>query len=152
MLPLARRSPLPLQDCHMAHAVTLLGDKWTLLILRAALFGVRRFDDFQAELNAPRTILSGRLKTLVANGLLTKETYKVSGKRPRPEYVLTEAGAALRPVMMALTQWSDDWLCTDTPPPLAFRHASKRQRVKAAFVDEDGREVAPADMRIALRC
>ena len=69
-IPLVRRSPVPPDTCNLAKAIDLIGDRWTLLILRAALYGVRRFDDFQSELGCPRTVLSGRLKKLVDAGLL----------------------------------------------------------------------------------
>jgi DNA-binding HxlR family transcriptional regulator len=65
-IPLARRSPVQPDACNLAKAIDVVGDRWILLILRAALYGVRRFDDFQAELACPRTVLSGRLKKLDA--------------------------------------------------------------------------------------
>ncbi len=151
MTPLAHRSPVSLNTCHLAKAIEAIGDRWTLLILRSALFGVRRFDDFQSELGIPRTVLSGRLKKLVDSSVMTKQAYKETGKRPRPEYVLSEAGEALRPVLIALTQWGDSWVSDGASPPLSFTHAGNRQRVRAAFVDEAGNETAPTQMRISLR-
>ena len=151
MIPRAQKSPVPLDICHLAKAIEAIGDRWTLLILRGALFGVRRFDDFQKELGIPRTVLSGRLAKLVENGVLTKNTYKEDGKRARPEYVLSDAGEALRPVFMALTQWGDDWASDGAPPPISFTHAKSRQKVRPAFVDENGRETAMKDTRVSLR-
>lgn len=151
MIPRAQKSPVPLDICHLAKAIEAIGDRWTLLILRGALFGVRRFDDFQKELGIPRTVLSGRLAKLVENGVLTKNTYKEDGKRARPEYVLSDAGEALRPVFMALTQWGDDWASDGAPPPISFTHAKSRQKVRPAFVDENGRETAMEDTRVSLR-
>lgn len=129
----------------------MVGDRWTLLILRSALFGVRRFDDFQKELSIPRTVLSGRLNKLVANGVLDKRSYKESRKRARPEYVLTEAGEALRPILMGLNQWGDTWASDGAAPLISFSHAKTRQKVKPGFVDEDGRETGISDLRISLR-
>ena len=151
MTPLSHRSPVPLNICHLAKAIEVVGDRWTLLILRSAMFGVRRFDDFQQELSIPRTVLSGRLKALTDHGLLEKRAYKVEGKRARPEYLMTEKSKSLQPVLIALTQWSDDWLADGATPPMGFTHAGTRQRVKAAFIDEDGREVAADQMRLSLR-
>ena len=151
MIPLSHQSPVPLETCHLAKTIEMIGDRWILLILRSALFGVRRFDDFQKELSAPRTVLSGRLKTLTENGIFQKQMYKTPGKRSRPEYVLTARGLALRPILIGLTQWGDAWLADGTKPPISFTHAQSRQRVHAAFVDEEGREVAPSQMRAALR-
>ncbi len=151
MIPLSHQSPVSLSACHLAKAIDTIGDRWTLLILRSALFGVRRFDDFQRELGAPRTVLSGRLKALTQNGILEKRMYKTEGKRARPEYVLTKTGMALRPVLIALTQWSDDCLSQGKPPPLSFTDAASRQPIKVAFVDTSGRKVPPSQMRVALR-
>lgn len=151
MIPRAQKSPVPLEICHLAKAIEAVGDRWTLLILRAALFGVRRFDDFQKELSIPRTVLSGRLAKLVEADVLTKKAYKEDGKRARPEYLLTDAGEALRPVFMALTQWGDEWASDGAPPPISFTHAKSRQKVRPAFVDEDGREARMKDTRVSLR-
>ncbi len=151
MIPLSRKSPVPPSDCNLAKSVDLIGDRWTLLILRSAMYGIRRFDDFQAELGTPRTILSGRLKSLVDTGLLDKRTYKVEGRRARPEYVLTDKGEALRPVLIALTQWGDTWLDEQGQPPVSFTDMKSRQAVRAAFVGTDGREVDAKDLRIVLR-
>lgn len=151
MIPRAQKSPVPLEICHLAKAIEAVGDRWTLLILRAALFGVRRFDDFQKELSIPRTVLSGRLAKLVEADVLTKKAYKEDGKRARPEYLLTDAGEALRPVFMALTQWGDEWASDGAPPPISFTHAKSRQKVRPAFVDENGREALMKDTRVSLR-
>ena len=151
MIPRAQKSPVPLEICHLAKAIEAVGDRWTLLILRGALFGVRRFDDFQKELTIPRTVLSGRLAKLVEKGVLEKKSYKEDGKRARPEYVLTDAGESLRPVFMALTQWGDSWASDGAPPPISFTHARSRQKVRPAFVDEDGRETPMSDTRVSLR-
>jgi DNA-binding HxlR family transcriptional regulator len=112
-----RRSPLSPQDCHLARAFDVIGDRWTLLVLRSALFGVRRFDDFAAELGAPRTVLADRLKWLTAAGLLARRDYREPGRRARPEYWLTPKGAELRLPFLALTRWSDLWLADGEPPP-----------------------------------
>ena len=151
MIPLSRKSPVPPEDCNLAKAIEQIGDRWTMLILRSALYGIRRFDDFQSELGTPRTILSGRLESLVEAGLLAKRAYKVEGRRARPEYVLTAKGEALRPILIALTQWGDTWLDGDGQPPVSFTDARSREAVRAAFVDSSGREVQPDNLRIVLR-
>ena len=151
MIPLAHRSPVSPEDCNLAKAIDLVGDRWTMLILRSAMFGVRRFDDFQKELSIPRTILSGRLKNLTQSGVMERRIYKEEGKRSRPEYILTGAGEALRPVLIALMQWGDDCLADGRLAPIRFTHAASRQDVRAGFIDADGREVSPVQMRVALR-
>lgn len=151
MVPRAQKSPIPMDLCHLAKAIEVIGDRWTLLILRSSSFGVRRFDDFQKELNIPRTVLSGRLGKLVEHGVLAKQKYKEDGKRARPEYVLTKAGEALRPFLIGLTQWGDDWTSEGVSPPMTFTHAKSRQKLRLGFVDEDGRETSLAQVRVSLR-
>lgn len=145
-----RRSPLPPQDCNLARAFALIGDRWTLLILRSALYGVRRFDDFAAELGAPRTVLAERLKKLTAAGLLARQDYREPGRRARPEYWLTPKGAALRLPFVALTQWGDAWLGEGRPPPVAVRSRATGETLRAALVDDAGREVAAGDQKLTL--
>ncbi len=150
MYPLVRRSPIALDDCTLAKSIELIGDRWTLLILRSAMFGLRRFDDFQKELGTPRTVLSGRLKILTDAGLMTKQAYKEDGKRPRPEYVLTKKAHSLRPILIALMQWGDEWLADGTSP-IKLTDPVNRQKVKAGFVDASGQEVPAERLRIAIK-
>lgn len=149
MVRFARRSPISLNDCSLRRAVDLVGDRWTLLILRAAFFGLRRFDDFHAELKAPRTVLSDRLKALTAAGVLERRAYKPEGGRTRHEYALTEMGLALQPALVMLTQWGDDWLGEEGR---SIRFATRAGgRVRAALLDERGGEPAPQDLRVVIR-
>jgi DNA-binding HxlR family transcriptional regulator len=99
--------PPPLDLCGMARAADLVGDRWTLLIIREALYGVTRFDAMRADLDIPRTVLSARLKRLCAHGLLTKRAYREPGQRTRFQYVLTSKGVDLAVAMIALMQWGD---------------------------------------------
>ncbi|MEM6535121.1 MAG: helix-turn-helix domain-containing protein [Pseudomonadota bacterium] len=150
MTPLTHRSPVPIDRCNLVKAIDIVGDRWTLLILRSALFGLRRFDDFQRELSVPRTVLSGRLKALTEAGLLDKQSYKVEGRRPRPEYILTPQGEALQPILMALMQWGDAWL-GDGPAPMNLTQKTSRGPVELGFVDETGRAVGADNVRIAIK-
>ena len=93
--PLVRRSPVPPDQCNLWKAFGLIGDRWTLVILRSALYGVRRFDDFQLELEIPRSVLSNRLAGLVELGIMERREYREDGQRARIEYPLTEMGRAL---------------------------------------------------------
>ncbi len=149
--PRASKSPVAPQQCRLARAIDLLGERWTLLILRAALYGVRRFDDFQDELDCPRSVLSGRLKKLTDAGLIARQPYREPGRRQRHEYVLTEAGRALQPTLIALTQWGDEYLGGGEPGPIGFADAKTRGAVRVGFVDETGREVPPERLRVKLR-
>lgn len=149
--PRATKSPVPPEECRLASAAALVGERWTLLILRAAMYGVRRFDDFQAELGCPRTVLSGRLRSLEAAGLFERRPYREPGKRQRHEYLLTPAGRALQPVLIALTQWGDAHLGDGKPGPVGFADSKTRGPVRAGFVDTHGREVTAERLRVKLR-
>ena len=81
--PLVRRSPVAAKHCNLARSFELIGDRWSLLILRSALYGVRRFDDFQADLDIPRSVLSNRLAGLVETGIMERREYREDGQRAR---------------------------------------------------------------------
>ena len=112
-------TPVTGRDCSIANALAIIGERWSLLVLREATLGVRRFDQFARNTGASRDILAARLKTLVAAGVLRRVQY--TDRPPRHEYVLTESGRALRPVLMALMQWGNDY-ATEGEPPTAWRH------------------------------
>lgn len=150
--PLIRRSPVPMDACNLARSFAVIGDRWSLLVLRSALYGVRRFDDFQAELDVPRSVLSKRLAGLVENGLMERREYRDEGQRARVEYPLTQMGQALGLPFMAMTEWGDRWL-GDGHSPLTLKRKSNGQSLRMALVDQDGR-VTPAsdiDRVVALR-
>jgi DNA-binding HxlR family transcriptional regulator len=109
-----RRKQLDRMDCSIAKALDVVGDPWTMLILRDALLGVKRFEAFSTRLGIPRATLSARLDQLCARGVLERRRYQ---ERPeRVEYVLTAKGRALRPVVVTLMQWGDQWVRDDDPP------------------------------------
>jgi DNA-binding HxlR family transcriptional regulator len=87
--PLRRRSPVSLRDCNLSKSFELIGDRWTLLILRSAFWGLRRFDDFQADIDVPRSVLSNRLAGLIESGIMERRKYREAGQRARIEYPLT---------------------------------------------------------------
>jgi DNA-binding HxlR family transcriptional regulator len=108
------------QACSIARTLELVGERWTLLILRDAFLGVRRFDDFQRSLGIARNVLNTRLQRLVDSGLLEKRLYQ---ERPeRFEYRLTEAGVDLWPTLVTLMQWGDRHLAGDDGPPVELTH------------------------------
>jgi DNA-binding HxlR family transcriptional regulator len=96
-----------LAHCSIARTLEVVGEKWTLLVLRDAFNGVRRFDDLHRRIGAPRQVLSQRLGRLVDVGLLRRVPYREPGQRTRYEYRLTDAGLDLYPVLLALLQWGD---------------------------------------------
>src|SRR5262245_62366901 len=93
-----------LQHCGIRRALDVVGEKWTLLVLREAFYGVRRFDDFARNVGCARNILSARLGTLVDEGLLRREPYREPGQRARVEYRITEKGLELFPAIVSLMQ------------------------------------------------
>ena len=108
--------------CSIAQSLEIVGEWWTLLILRDAFLGVRRFDDFVERLGISRNILTDRLDTLVDAGVLARRPYDEA--RGRYDYLLTDKGRALWPVMTALRQWGDEWIYGDGNEPLLIEHRS----------------------------
>jgi DNA-binding HxlR family transcriptional regulator len=107
------------QNCSIAHALELVGERWTLLILRDAFLGTRRFDDFQRNLGIARNVLQARLERLVEAGILRRERYQ---ERPeRFEYRLSRKGVDLWPVLVALMKWGDKHAAPNGPP-VVMRH------------------------------
>ena len=108
------------QVCSVARALSVVGERWTLLILRDAFLGTRRFDQFQSNLGITRHRLSERLTKLVEQGVLVKVPYH---ERPlRHEYRLTRKGLALYPVLMSLARWVDVWWAGAAGAPLEYVH------------------------------
>ena len=108
------------QRCSVARSVAVIGDRWTLMVLRDCFLGIRRFEDFERRLGISRSIIAGRLKTLTDEGVLRREAYQ---DRPvRHEYRLTDKGLALQPVMMAIVHWGDVHYAGEAGPPLIHRH------------------------------
>lgn len=103
-----RWSEIGSETCSIARALSAIGDRWSLLILREAFLRTRRFADFQRRIGVARNILADRLDHLVAEGILERQRY--SERPERFEYRLTAKGRALHPVLMALVAWGDDWM------------------------------------------
>ncbi|PXX10394.1 winged helix-turn-helix transcriptional regulator [Mycolicibacterium moriokaense] len=109
-------------NCSIARTLGVVGEKWTLLILREAFYGVRRFDDFHTALGCARNLLASRLKTLVVHGLLERVGYTDERGRGRHEYKLTDKGRDLFPVVVALMQWGDRWTADEAGPAVQMFH------------------------------
>nr|SBO99448.1 Transcriptional regulator, HxlR family [Nonomuraea gerenzanensis] len=107
------------QSCALASTLEVIGERWTLLIVRDALYGVRRFGDFQAHLDIPKAVLSQRLSTLTEAGVLERRRYQETP--PRDEYVLTAVGRELWLPVLALAQWGERHLAVNGPHRL-FHH------------------------------
>lgn len=113
------------QECSAAWTLELVGERWSLLILRDAMFGgFTRFTQFQKSLGIATNILAKRLEGFVANGIMERRQSGSSGEPA--EYVLTQKGLELKPVIIALTEWGDKWI---RPGPIAFQTEADDQPV-----------------------
>jgi DNA-binding HxlR family transcriptional regulator len=117
-----RRKDFSAMECSVARTLEVIGDRWTLLILRDAFYGVSRFDDFHHDLGVARNILTDRLGKLVAHGVLERRRYEEHP--PRYEYRLTHKGKDLLPVLLTLTRWGDRWAADESGPPVSLVHTS----------------------------
>jgi DNA-binding HxlR family transcriptional regulator len=122
----------------------VVGDPWTLLILRDAFFGVTRFDDWQARLGVARNVLAARLRTLVDHGVM--ETRLYSAHPPRKDYLLTAKGRDLRPVIMALKAWGDRHVYGPGHEPLEFVHSCGAVLVPRLVCDACGETIRGRDI------
>ncbi|MEO1241333.1 MAG: helix-turn-helix domain-containing protein [Pseudomonadota bacterium] len=132
-----RRAFVDKDDCPMALAAEILGDRWTLLILREAFYGVQRYDDMREDLGAPRSMLTDRLSKLVEQGLMTREPYQEPGARVRYAYSLTARGRDVALTMMALTQWGEKHILGG-PAPVELINKSTGRPLRVALVDDKG--------------
>ncbi len=132
------------QVCSIARALEVVGDRWTLLIIRDVVLGHTRFDQLSDSLGVASNVLTDRLNRLTAEGVLERVPYN---ERPeRFEYRLTKKGRELGLVLIALMQWGDRHL-SDTPPRIA-RRRSDRSPVSVRLVGKDGSVVAPHDLEL----
>lgn len=132
-------------QCSVARTLSVIGDRWTLLILRDAFLRTRRFEDFQRQLGVTRHLLADRLRKLVQAGILEKVRYQE--KPARHEYRLTEKGLELHPVIVSLLRWGDRWMSDETGPPLRLQHKACGHVMHPTLVcPECGEAVGPRDL------
>ncbi len=134
------------QTCSIARSLEVLGERWTFLILREALSGTSRFADYRAALGVAADVLSDRLATLVAAGVLEKRPYREPGSRARDSYHVTPAGSELSVVLGALQQWGDEHRPYE-PGPTVVRRTADGRPLHVGFVDEEGKEVPLEEVR-----
>jgi DNA-binding HxlR family transcriptional regulator len=115
-----KRTSFETMNCSIARTLEVVGEWWTLLILRDAFRGVTRFDDFQENLGIARNVLTARLKTLVEHEILERRRYQEHPERH--EYLLTERGLDLFPVIASLMRWGDRWAAGPEGPPVVLVH------------------------------
>ena len=137
-----------LQDfnCSLARTADIIGDKWTLLILRDVFFGVSTFSQFQKSLGVARNILADRLDKLVRHEVLEKVPTRPGVERFT--YRLTERGEGLVPVLIAISQWGDEWVFGKGAEPLRFVDRERSEPIQTLCVQSrDGRRLTTADIR-----
>lgn len=129
--------------CSIARTMDVLGDPWTVLVVRDLLHGIRRFDDLVTHLGIARNVLTRRLATLVAAGMVHAVDYREPGRRTRKEYRLTPAGQDLRPVLLALLAYGDRH--RSGSPPIVAEHDGCGGAVHLETVCEHGHRIGPDD-------
>ena len=125
--------------------LALVGDRWTILVLRAAFRGIRRFDEFCSDLGIARPILTHRLRKLVDAGLMTKELYQ--DHPPRFDYRLTPAGVALSPALVALVRWGDQHLGGDEPKTMLVHAPCGTELIQGFWCAACATAFGPASIR-----
>ena len=147
---MVKRTSFEGDACPIARSLDAIGDWWSLLIIREALFGLRRFGEFQNKLGMARNILSARLRALVDHGILT--TAPASDGSAYQEYVLTPKGRGTFPILVALRQWSEEF--DDRPEEIATILVDRekgRPVKKLELRAEDGRLLSPAETTLRPR-
>jgi DNA-binding HxlR family transcriptional regulator len=110
------------ENCSVERTLVLIGEKWTLVVLREVFQGIRRFEDMRERTVIGRQVLSARLSRLVEVGILRRESYQEPGQRQRFEYRLTQKGIDLHPVLLALMTWGDRYVADPDGPSLELYH------------------------------
>ena len=139
------RTSYQASNCSIARTLQVLGEKWTLLILRESFYGATRFEQFHQVLQCPRNLLSERLTKLVDEGILERTEYREPGSRARHEYRMTETGRELTPILLALRQWGDRHKADPAGPPVLSRHAGCGQELRVTLQCAAGHEVTGPD-------
>jgi DNA-binding HxlR family transcriptional regulator len=142
-----RWDALAKEDCSLARTLAVIGDRWTLMILRDAFLRVRRFEDFERSLKIARRVLSERLTLLVEHGILAKVAYQ---ERPtRYEYRLTEKGLELYPALISLVNWGDRHYAGAKGPPVLHTHLKCGHDFRSAITcGACGEALKPKDVRV----
>ena len=146
---MAKRKSMQDDACPVARSLDLVGDRWSLLLVRDVFDGIRRFSDFQKNLDIAKNMLSARLKGLVEQGIL--QTVPAADGGAHKEYVLTERGKALQTVIVALSQWGGEFMYAPGEPGSVMVDAQKGQPIrKLELLSADGRVLAPEEVATKL--
>ena len=132
-------------NCSLAQTLNIIGERWTLLILRDAFFGARRFSQFERSLGIAKNILSARLNMLIDEGIMERRD---SGEGGRTEYVLTDQGRDLQPILLSMTHWGDRYRPDPQGERLVFVDREQGKPIQRMAVrSEDGRTLKPEEIR-----
>jgi DNA-binding HxlR family transcriptional regulator len=129
------------EGCTIEGTTEVMGDRWSLLILRELFSGIRRFDQLTVRTAIPRQVLTDRLERFVEAGVLRREPYQEPGQRQRHEYRLTDKGIDLYPVLVAMQQWGDRYLGKPEGPLAEFVHRGCGERLELVLRCEAGHEI-----------
>ena len=144
---MVKRTSFEKAECPIARSLDVLGDWWSLLIIRDAFLGIRRFGEFQKSIGLAKNILTVRLRALVDHGIL--KTAPASDGSAYQEYVLTPNGRGIFPVLVALRQWSEEFSCEDGGfKTLLVDRKRGRPVRKLEIRAEDGRSLADGDTEL----
>ncbi|MFF3441069.1 winged helix-turn-helix transcriptional regulator [Streptosporangium sp. NPDC002721] len=134
-------------NCSIWRSLEVLGQKWTLLIVREAFWGRTRYAEFR-RIGVPTDVLQARLASLVEEGILERHPYRRPGERTRDEYVLTPAGRDLVPILAALAEWGDEHRPNPRGPASVFVDGTTGRPVALAFTDAVGTPADPSDVKM----
>ena len=148
--PLADLSSWKPEHCSVAKALGIVGTRSAMLLMREAFYGTTRFDGFAERVGVTEAVAAKQLKKLTEEGLLEKQPYKEAGQRTRYEYVLTEMGRDLLPVVLALWQWGDKYLQPESGPPLRLVEDSTGSPVHVQVRSDAGNEVDLENLRVRV--
>ncbi|MEE2061347.1 winged helix-turn-helix transcriptional regulator [Rhodococcus artemisiae] len=135
-------------NCSVQRTMNIIGEKWTMIVLREVFNGVRRFEQMRRHTGISEPVLSARLRTLVDAGVLDTVPYQESGHRTRHEYRLTDKGRDLYPILIALLQWGDRYCADPEGPALTVRHHDCGEPIAAVVQCEAGHRVEPRNAHV----
>jgi DNA-binding HxlR family transcriptional regulator len=142
-----RQSRVANKECSVARAMDAIGDRWSILLLREAYYGVKRFDEFEYYVGLASNILSARLKKLVDAGIMMR--VPLPEHAGRYEYVLTERGRDFFPAYLALKKWGDDWLAEPAGPQVVFNDRTTGRQIKSPELQNaDGKPLSLEDIEV----
>lgn len=139
-----KRGAFPSQSCSIARSLEIVGDSWTLLVVREAFFGASRFGEFEDTLGIAKNVLSDRLEKLVEHGVLTRTPEP--GRGNPAAYRLTDKGRDLLPTLVALMQWGDRWVNRGREPVRLIDRETGEEIAPIATASRDGRSLRAEDV------